>query len=82
VRPANGGSIGIVGVSCPLTITTGGWETKDLGVPAQGVMLDYCGCPWHWHKEGIMTDINFQQLLQVLDVAPAEAGKQRAMVAN
>ena len=60
--------MGVVGVSCPLTNVTGGWETKELGVPAQGVLLDYCGCPWHWHPEGIPTDINFDQLLQVLDL--------------
>ena len=57
-------SLGIVGVSCPLTNVTGGWETKRLGVPAQGVLLDYCGCSWHWHLTGgISTDINFKQLL-------------------
>jgi hypothetical protein len=60
-------AIGIVGVSCPLTNVTGGWETKDLGVPAQGVLLDYCGCHWHWHpQEGIPTDINFNQLLKII----------------
>jgi hypothetical protein len=59
---------GIVGVSCPLTNVLGGWEMKDMGVPAQGILLDYCGCPWHWHDEGIPTDINFQQLLALLDV--------------
>jgi hypothetical protein len=59
---------GVVGVSCPLTNVLGGWEMKDMGVPAQGILLDYCGCPWHWHDEGIPTDINFQQLLALLDV--------------
>jgi hypothetical protein len=58
-------SVGIVGVSCPVTNATGGWETKSLGIPAQGVLLDYCGCHWHWHPEGIPTDINIKQLLKV-----------------
>jgi hypothetical protein len=66
VKPAQDSALGIVGVSCPLTNVTGGWETRDLGIPAQGVLLDYCGCPWHWHREGIPTDINLYQLLQVL----------------
>jgi hypothetical protein len=61
------GSTGIVGVSCPLTNTAGGWEMKSVGVPAQGMLLDYCGCPWHWHEEGIPTDINFNQVLILLD---------------
>ena len=60
--------LGLVGISCPLTNMTGGWETRRLGIPAQGVLLDYCGCPWHWHKQGIPTDINLNQLLQILDI--------------
>jgi hypothetical protein len=66
IKPTSNGGLGVVGVSCPLTNVTGGWETKDLGVPAQGVLLDYCGCPWHWHPQGIPTDVNFDQLLRVL----------------
>jgi len=60
-------AIGLVGVSCPLTNTSGGWEMKRLGVPAQGLLLDYCGCIWHWHKDGIPTDVNFNQLLRLMD---------------
>lgn len=59
---------GVVGVSCPLTNPAGGWEMKKAGTPAQGVLLDYCGCPWHWHQEGIPTDINFNQVLEVLGI--------------
>jgi hypothetical protein len=67
VKPANDGQVGVVGVSCPLTNVTGGWETRDLGVPAQGVLLDYCGCSWHWHLAGgIPTDINFKQVLKLM----------------
>ena len=68
MKSATHGQMGLIGVSCPLTNVTGGWETKDLGIPAQGILLDYCGCPWHWHRDGITTDINFNQLLQVLDL--------------
>ncbi len=66
VKSVDDEAVGIVGVSCVLTNPSGGWETKDMGVPAQGVLLDYCGCRYHWHKEGIPTDINTGQLLQVL----------------
>ena len=66
VRPVDDGAVGIVGVSCVLTNPTGGWETKDLGLPAQGGLLDYCGCRYHWHEKGIPTDINTGQLLRVL----------------
>ena len=61
-------SLGVIGVSCPLTITAGGWEMDRRGVPAQGLLLDHCGCSWHWHLDGgIVTEINFQQLLAILD---------------
>jgi hypothetical protein len=68
VEPMNGGQAGVVGISCVLTNPSGGWETKDLGIPAQGVLLDYCGCPWHWHEEGFPTDINLRQLLAVIGI--------------
>lgn len=66
VEPVKGDSVGVVGVSCVLTNPSGGWETRDLDIPAQGVLLDYCGCRYHWHKQGIPTDINLRQLLCVL----------------
>jgi len=64
------GDLGIVGVSCVLTNAPGGWKTHALGVPAQGVLLDYCGCHYHWDKQGFPTDINIRQLLRVLDIKP------------
>jgi len=60
---------GLVGVSCVLTNAPGGWQTQDLGIPAQGILLDYCGCRYHWHKDGIPTDINIDHLLQVLGIS-------------
>jgi len=68
VKPVENDSVGIIGVSCVLTNVTGGWETRALGIPAQGVLLDYCGCSWHWHEEGIPTDINVGHLLRVLGI--------------
>jgi len=63
--------LGIVGVSCPLTNVQGGWQVRDLGIPAQGLLLDYCGCSWHWDLDGgIPTDINFCQLLRLLEKTP------------
>jgi hypothetical protein len=72
VKPVNGDTVGIVGVSCVLTNPSGGWETRDLGLPAQGVPLDYCGCRYHWHKEGIPTDISVDQLLRVLGISKSQ----------
>jgi hypothetical protein len=67
-KPTAAGMVGIVGVSCPLTNPSGGWETRALGIPAQGLLLDYCGCRWHWHEEGIPTGVDFGRLLELLDV--------------
>jgi hypothetical protein len=59
---------GIVGVSCPLTNAQGGWKAKKLHIPAQGLLLDYCGCVYHWHLDGgIPTAINLRQLMHLLE---------------
>ena len=60
--------VGVVGVSCPLTIVSGGYEMKRMGIPAQGLILDHCGCSWHWDPGGgIVTEINMRQLKGILD---------------
>lgn len=58
--------LGLVGVSCALTNWSGGWEADALGVPAQGLLLDYVGCAYHWDEEGIPTDANMRQLEETL----------------
>jgi hypothetical protein len=57
---------GVIGVSCVLTNAPGGFAARDAGIDAQGVLLDYCGCWWHWHEDGIPTDLNLRQLASVL----------------
>ncbi len=60
--------IRVVGVSCPLTIISGGFEMKRMGIPAQGLLLDHCGCSWHWDPgKGIVTEINIKQLARILE---------------
>jgi hypothetical protein len=60
------GGLGVVGVSCVLTNWTGGWDMDRLGIPAQGVLLDYVGCKYHWDEQGFPTDININQLIKCL----------------
>lgn len=62
----NKDKIGIIGVSCVLNLISGGWKAKALGFIPQCVLLDYCGCKNHWHKEGIITDINTRRLLDII----------------
>jgi hypothetical protein len=58
--------IGVVGVSCALTNWSGGWDVDVMGIPAQGLLLDYCGCSYHWDKQGIPTDTNFKQIEEII----------------
>lgn len=60
---AAGKGIGVVGVACPLNLITGGLEMKALDVPAQCVLLDYCGCKDHWDEKGVSTRLNIGELL-------------------
>lgn len=60
--------IGIIGVACVLNLISGGLKAKDLGFVPQCVLLDYCGCKNHWHKDGIVTDINIDMLLSIVGV--------------
>jgi hypothetical protein len=62
------GDLGLVGVSCALTNWGGGWEAQSMGVPAQGVLLDYVGCKYHWDEAGFPTDVNLHKLIEVLEL--------------
>ncbi|MCL4303580.1 MAG: DUF116 domain-containing protein [Anaerolineae bacterium] len=61
-----GGSIGVVGLSCALTNWSAGWEADRLGLPAQGLLLDYVGCRQHWCRHGCSTDANFNKLQELM----------------
>ena len=71
-----GPAVGVVGISCVLTNAPGGWEARALDLPAQGLLLDYCGCSYHWDNEGFPTDTNFHQLLELLGLA-THAGREQ-----
>lgn len=64
-----GKDVGLVGIACPLHLISGGLKSKGMGIPAQCVLLDYCGCKNHWDKEGITTDINYDKLEQIMDLS-------------
>ncbi len=64
-----GTDVGLVGVACPLHLISGGWKSKGMGIPAQCVLLDYCGCKNHWDEEGIPTDINYERLEEIMDLS-------------
>lgn len=53
---------GIVGAACPATLLAGGYELKRLGIPAQCVVLDHCGCK-HWTEKPASSSINVNELM-------------------
>lgn len=57
---------GVIGVACVLNLISGGWLLKDMNIPAQCVLLDYCGCKKHWHDKGVSTCININKLEKIL----------------
>lgn len=59
--------LGIVGVACIMNLISGGWKSESLGIPAQCVLLDSCGCE-HWKNEIVSTDINTDQIMKLLDI--------------
>jgi len=63
---AAGKDIGVIGVACPLHLIAGGLELRKLNIDAQCVFLDYCGCKNHWSEDGVMTDMNVNQLLKMI----------------
>lgn len=59
--PEKNFNTGIIGVACLTNLVTGGWIIQSLGLPAQCVVLDHCGCR-HWYKEPISTALNGKEL--------------------
>jgi len=54
-------NIGVVGVACVLNLLSGGWKARRMGIPAQCILLDFCGCRNHWDEAGIPTMLNLTQ---------------------
>lgn len=71
---AEGRNVGVIGVACVLHLITGGLELRSLGIAAQCVLLDFCGCSQHWDPAGRQTDLNQGLLLETAGAkAPSQA---------
>ncbi len=68
-KPGNP-SQGVVGVACLTTLIGGGWELKRHGVPAQCVLLNYCGCKKHWDPKGIPTELDMPEMKRIFNILP------------
>lgn len=65
-RWENSTETGLIAVACLLNLVPGGYEMRELNIPAQCLLLDYCGCRKHWHPKGIATDINQHRLIDLV----------------
>jgi Uncharacterized conserved protein len=75
--------LGIVGVACVSNLIAGGWKADSLGIPAQCVLLDYCGCKNHWDQKGFPTDINTEKLIETFEIdqsSPIESNLKKAPI--
>ena len=66
--------LGIIGVACVSNLISGGWKSDSLDIPAQCVLLDKASCKNHWHKEGLPTDINVNQLMKLFRITENPTG--------
>jgi hypothetical protein len=55
---ARGRSVGIVGVACVPGLVGAGWRAKELGLPAQCVLLESSGCA-HWRSRPTTSTFDF-----------------------
>ncbi len=62
-----GGAVGVVGLACALRNWSAGWEADRLGLPAQGLLLDWVGCRKHWDSVGRPTDTNLGELKSIAE---------------
>jgi hypothetical protein len=61
-----GKGLGVIGAACALRNWSAGWEADRLGLNGQGILLDSAGCEKHWTRHGMTTDVNMQELVEML----------------
>ncbi|MGM0501986.1 MAG: DUF116 domain-containing protein [Bacillota bacterium] len=64
--------IGLIAISCVLNLLSSSYQLRELNIPAQFIALDYCGCKQYWSKEGVVTDINLDKLLEIIKADPGD----------
>lgn len=60
---------------CVRNLILDGWKAIDIGFIPQCVLFDYCGCRNHWHKYGMVTDINLFKLKDTLEINEKVKGR-------
>jgi hypothetical protein len=62
--------VGVTAVACLANIVSGGFEMRARGIASQCVLLDSPGCQRHWSREGRPTELNVEQLVQIVSMRP------------
>ncbi|MCP4231456.1 MAG: DUF116 domain-containing protein [bacterium] len=57
--------LSVVGVACIMMLAGGMRAAEEAGVPAQGVLLNYCGCE-HWTDDQFVTDAVVAKVEEIL----------------
>jgi len=65
---------GVIGIACATRLIDGGLKVKAMGLPAQCVLLDSCGCQ-HWFREEKVTRISLERLEEILNISQARVMK-------
>ena len=60
------GSLGVVGIACVMMLAGGMRTAAEVGVPARGVLLNYCGCD-HWNDKPFASDFDMAWLEAILE---------------
>lgn len=62
----NGGSVGVAGVACALTMMSGFTKTIKHRIPTQGVFLNYSSCAHHWADPAYNTCYSLRRMTWVM----------------
>jgi hypothetical protein len=58
-------SLGVIGISCILTLASGMRSAKEVGLPSRGVFLNLTGCE-HWADEPFATETTVSRVEAIL----------------
>jgi hypothetical protein len=67
-----GASLGVIGIGCVLMLAEGMRTAAEAGVPARGVLLNFCGCE-HWNDEPFASEFAMDSLKAILEEKHGQA---------
>lgn len=60
------GEVGVIGIACVLMLAEGMRSADEIGIPARGVPLMFCGCE-HWNDFPFTSVLSFSWLESLLE---------------